>query len=406
MNKKTDTLATCQNRSKRVFIIFAAAFLGLVLIFGAVMGSIALIKSSSSVVKYKGVYLSEGVTNYLGASYKYDFMAALSKGGVNCYDSVDFWSSEAENGKTYGDLLKENTQTYIREVAVGAYLFDRYTRLNKSDKKAISNAIDEVLDFRADGDVERFNEIAEPMGFDFKDFKKASQLLYKYRMAKTVIFGYEGEALKSGSFDSECETYFESEYSRVKLLIIRTDGEFVKDSVTGEMTFSEYDANTKAKVEEDIAYVRKLIENRENESSDPEGWIDEEIFDSYIKKYSTDTVNDTEGYYFSSFSSYSYEFAEEAPETVRLSLTGKVGHYYETALSYGVCFIYKTELCAGAYADTQVSHFFVDFYNNASTHMYYAMLEAYLSDVTFKDKYDIDAPITTPYNYELIVKFD
>lgn len=386
------------DKSKKLFLIFTAAFLGCVLLVGIIFGTIAIVRNARSVMIYNGIYLKEGVANYLSASYKYDFMSALAKSGIECYDSEDFWQSDADGGKTYGDILVENTEKYIKSVLIGSYLFDKNTNLTKNDKKAIEKAIKEVLEYRAEGDKDRFNEIGETMGFDFEDFKEAAELLYKSQMAETVIFGYEGSSLSSGNFASECEDYFVNNYSRVRLMIIRTDGEFVTDIETGKEVLAEYDEAQKAEALEKIADIRAKI---------ADGRMDEEAFLWHIQnEYPTNTVNDAEGYYFSSNSAYSVQFADDgAAEVVKLALSGEEGKFYECELDIGTCFIYKTKLESGAYSRYAISHFFEDFYKNAAPYIYEKSISVYLYDVNVKDKYNKTAVISQPYNMKLAVKF-
>ena len=394
---------TSAERSKRVFIISSALFLCCVLTVGIIFGAVGIARNTSSVMRYKGIYLKDGVANYLAATYKYDFMSALTRNGVECYDSPYFWESESDDGRAWSEVLSENTEKYIKRVMIGSYLFDRNTRLNKDDKAVIEKAVSEVLDFRAEGDVGKFNEMAEPMGFTYRDFEKAAELMYKYEMAEAVIFGYDGAALESGNFAAECREYFESAYSRVKLLIIRTDGELITDAETGKEVLSEYDDVTLAKVMADIERIRKLIYNAENDVFDEQ--MSEQAFAMYIDKYKTGTVNDTEGYYFSDSSSYSLEFAEDAPQVVSLALSTEIGHYAECELDFGVCFIYKCKLESNAYTRIGLSHFFEDFYVNASSYVYSKSLDAYLSEVTVKDRYNKNAVVDKPYNFELSVRF-
>lgn len=386
------------DKSKKLFLIFTAAFLGCVLLVGIILGTIAIVRNARSVMIYKGIYLKEGVANYLSASYKYDFMSALAKSGVECYDSEDFWQSDADGVKTYGDILVDNTEKYIKSVMVGSYLFDKNARLTKDDKKVIEKAVNEVLEYRANGDKERFNEIGETMGFDFDDFKEATELLYKSQMAETVIFGYEGSSLSSGNFASECEDYFVNNYSRVRIMIIRTDGELVTDIETGKEVLAEYDDAQKAQALEKIADIRAKI---------ADGRMDEETFLWHIQnEYPTNSVNDTAGYYFSANSAYSIQFADDgAPEVVKLALSGEIGKFYECELDIGTCFIYKTKLESGAYSRYTISHFFEDFYKNAAPYIYEKSIEVYLADVNVKDKYDKTTVISQPYNLKLAVKF-
>lgn len=403
-NKKAKGVLSSSERSKKVFLIFTAAFLGCLLLVGIVFGTIGIVKNSRAVMRYKNVYLNDGVANYLATSYKYDFMKMLGRRGVDCYDSEFFWESEADDGKTYGDLLAESTEKYLSGVIVGSYLFDRNTRLTKEDKAVIKKAIDEVLEYRAGGDVDTFNEMAKDKGFTYRDFKSAVEMLYKYEMAESVIFGYDGASLESGGFSLECEAYFESAYSRVKLMFIRTDGEYATDPETGKQVYSEFDDATKAQIQKKIEHIRILIANAEGDILGEQ--MNEEAFDWYVQNdYPTGSINDTEGYYFSADSSYTKEFSADAPEVVRLALSMDVGQYAECEVDIGVCFIYKCEIETGAYGRIGLAHFFSDFYENASSYVYSASLDAYALGVNVKDKYDSYAIVSKPYNQELAVVF-
>ena len=123
------------------------------------------------------------------------------------------------------------------------------------------------------------------------------------------------------------------------------------------------------------------------------------------KKYPTGTANDTSGYYFSSTSSYTSEFAQDAPEIVKLAFSTEIGHYAECEVDFGVCFIYSCVPDEGAYSRSSLEHFFTDFYDDAAAYIYSASVDSYLTDVAVKEKYDRYAIVTKPYNHELSVKF-
>lgn len=373
------------DKSKKIFLIFTALFLGCILIVGIVFGTIAIVKGSGSVMKYKGIYLDEGVANYLSASYKNDFINTYA-----CTDSEEFWNSLSFGNKTNGEILEESTEEYLKHVLIGSYLFDRNSKLTKDDKAVIDKAIDEVLAYRADGSVERFNEIGAAMGFDFKDFKKAAELLYKYEMAELIIFGYEGVSLAMGGFDAECNEYFKNNYSKVRLMIIRTDNESESGTALAK-----------------VADIREKIND---------GRMNEEAFLWHIQnEYPTNTPNDTDGYYFSKNSSYSKQFIDDAlvlkdgaDKIVDIALSMDEGEYAECELSYGVCFIYKCELGNsedGAYNSSSLERFFEDFYKLAVPYVYIKTTEVFIPDVKVKDRYKSDYVISQPVNDLLVIRF-
>ena len=391
------------DQSKKVFRIFTAVFLGIVLLAGLTLGVIAIVRNARAVMVYKGVYLYEGEANYLTASYKQSFMSTLARGGIECKDEESFWQSDAGDGRTYGDILKENTEKYLKSVLIGNYLFDRNAKLTKADKNQIEKSIDEVLVYKADGNKTRFNEIGATMGFDFRDFKKAAKMIYKAEKAEDVIFGYEGASLASGNFMAECDDYFVNNYSRVNIIIIRTDGKYVTDEETKIPVFKEYTSDERSKVLADIQEIREHI---------ADGSMNEVAFKYWIGVYPTDEVNDAYGYYFSSSSAYSKNFkTQSAPdlkdkskEIVATSLSMNVGEYAECELNIGTCFIYKSELESRAYTNTVISRFFEDFYANAVPYVYQNSIETYMPDVKVKKKYNPTAVIYQKYN-ELTISF-
>ena len=391
------------DQSKKVFRIFTAVFLGIVLLAGLTLGVIAIVRNARAVMVYKGVYLYEGEANYLTASYKQSFMSTLARGGIECKDEESFWQSDAGDGRTYGDILKENTEKYLKSVLIGNYLFDRNAKLTKADKNQIEKSIDEVLVYKAEGNKTRFNEIGATMGFDFRDFKKAAKMIYKAEKAEEVIFGYEGASLASGNFMTECDDYFVNNYSRVNIIIIRTDGKYVTDEETKIPVFKEYTSDERSKVLADIQEIREHI---------ADGSMNEVAFKYWIGVYPTDEVNDAYGYYFSSSSAYSKNFkAQSAPdlkdkskEIVATSLSMNVGEYAECELNIGTCFIYKSELESRAYTNTVISRFFEDFYANAVPYVYQNSIETYMPDVKVKKKYNPTAVIYQKYN-ELTISF-
>ncbi len=399
---KTSDNASSRERSKKILIKFGAVFMSCILLVGVIFGAVGIVKNTRAVMKYKGVYLTSGVANYLSALYKYDFMSALAGVGIESYDSEDFWQSETEDGEIWADILTDGVNTYLKRIVIGNYLFDRNTRLNSDDKAVIEKAVGEVIDYRLGG-MDNFNKLADEMGFTYRDFEKAVEMLYKYEMAEKVVFGYDGSALSGGGFEEECDEYFESAYSKVMLMFIRTDGEYYTDPETGKEEFSEYDDATKQTVAEEIAYIRMLTENANNQSGEQ---MNAELFRDYIvQDYPTGSANDTEGYYFSDESSYSLEFAQGAPEIVRLALTLEEGEYAECEVDFGVCFIYKCPLDERAYTRAMVAHFFADFYANASSYLYSKSLDTYITAVTVKNRYNSESVLTVPYSYELSVKF-
>lgn len=400
--KNMNKSGTMSAASKRALIILVSVFLGAVILFGATLGIVSAVRSSRAYFSYKGVTVPVGVVNYLAATRKSAFMSTLTREGVECYDKPEFWNSKNALGVEYGEVLEDEIEHYVSSVIVGAYLFDRYTSLTKEERESLKTAQSEVLEFKAGGSRAEFNRLAEPMGFDYSDFTSATELIYKYNSAKSVIFGYNGASLSGGDFTPQCDEFFDT-YSHVMLMFIRTEGRYVINEETGLSEYVEFTDGKKAEIQEEIAHIRTLINAAEEGVGDER--MSPDAFLWYIlNEYNYDEKNAESGYYFAPTSSYTQEFADDAPDVVSRALALEEGHYAEAvADDLGVCFIYKYPCESGAYYKSSLSHFFGDFYADAADYLYAKEINELIEGVKIKDKfYDIDL-VSLPYNYDLIM---
>lgn len=362
----------------------------LALIFGAVMGIILAVRNARAVVSYGGVRMDKGVASYLAATYKDIYIEKLNDNQIYAYDHEEFWSEEYEDGVTFGELLRSETENYIRSVAVGAYLFDRYSTLSRDEKKNIRDAADAVLLDKAGGDKRKFNEAAESMGFDYSDFLRASELLYKAKEAKALIYGNKGSVLESGAFPAECEKYM-STFSYVQLLFIRTEYEYETDgegnylrNPDGSLKRRELTREELVERLADVEEIRRAIDAYNN---DGDNQMSPESFISFIEKYPYDDYAKT-GYYLSVYSSYTYGFAEEVDLELTLDLLDmEVGEYAEFDTEYGICFARCAEADKNAYKQDSLSVFFSDFYSDAANYLYEEACLELMPEVLVKDKY-------------------
>ena len=161
-DKRNDNVA-----NKKILIIFISVFVAAVLVFGLILGIIAAVKNSRAAVKYDGYTMSEEETAYFLSYYKYRYMMLLSQSGVeNVEDTKGFWNKIDENeNKTYGELLKSGAEQFLKEIIVSVSIFNRYDKLNSSEKTLIKSAAKNVLTYRADGNRDKFNELAAEYGF-------------------------------------------------------------------------------------------------------------------------------------------------------------------------------------------------------------------------------------------------
>lgn len=394
-NNKVVKESALTDKNKRLIIIFIAAFLGVILLFGIIAGTIAIIRNSNAYLSYRGSIIDEGVANYLAMMAKYDYMRMLVASGIAAYDTVSFWRSEAAEGVTYAEGLRAECDAYIKRVLVGAYYFDNNSKLTKDDKKNIEDAVTALVGNFSDR--REFDDMAKEHGFTLRDVKKGAELIYKYTIAKNVIFGYEGESLKSGAFDDLLDEFY-SGYTYVKLLFIRTEDKHVKDDA-GRVDLVELDEVEKGFVQDKIERIRYLMSGEGDEI------ISEDTIDYYIAEFSSDEMNRASGYYLFSTSQHTLNLYEAYPEVVMAALSAKEGSYTEIKTNYGVCFVYKAKLPVRGYIYPSNDVFFGDFYSQAASYIYLKELAEYSKDVKVKDEYlDLD-PVYISYDYKLAIRF-
>ena len=393
--------------TKKIIPIILAAILALILVFGVVLGVITMVREMTAVVSYNGITINKGVASYLAASFKHTYLRYLAQSGVNAYDGRAFWISESEDGRTYGELFKTECETYIRNVAVGAYLFERNAVISPVARKWIDENVREVLDFKAGGSEKKFNEEAAKMGFTYADFVTATELLYKAENAMASIYGVDGSVLASSSNISVCEEFLK-EYAHVKLLFIRTDDKFVLDENGNRVTeggrdkLEELSLDEKAERRNDIADISLAIDNV---ASGGDGQMSSVYFNSFYKKYNDDPQHSASGYYLSPYSEYTTVFADMYLDVVERSLKLEVGGYDKATVDEdgdgdidAYIFISREAVTPFAYTSSTYEEFFEDFYVDAAAYHYERESATLSTDVNVKpDYYDIDV-VALPAN--------
>ena len=123
---------------KKVLLIIVCVFAALVVIFGATLGIVLGVRNAKAAVRFNGVRISEGEAYFLLTKYKRDFI--IEYGG---HDSESFFASKYDDTRTYADLLKEESERYLKDIAVKNYLFDSIDGIDMSglDEIAVRRAI-------------------------------------------------------------------------------------------------------------------------------------------------------------------------------------------------------------------------------------------------------------------------
>ena len=405
-NRKT---AAVRSPRRKLTVILCAA-LAAVLLFGGVLLTVSAVRSSRAAVRYNGVRFDKGVTAFIAASFKYDYIIYLQRCGVyEAQDTEQFWSSYSIGNTTYGQMLQSELDNYVAQLAVGVYIFDRYSRMTAEDKSAVRTAVADVLEYRASGSELAFNRISEPMGFDFDDFEKGCEIIYKARRAQTAIYGEAGSVLASGDFTEDLDRLY-SEYTHVNILMIRTETDFATDAdgnrVQGGDGNDEQVTLSDAKKAERLADVQTVRALISAQGTSAESYMTPGAFREWIKKYDYDPENRDSGYYFKSGNAYTTEFSRGLPSVVSAALSMQVGEFKEVELEGGVyIFLYKYDNEPSAYANSSYSRFFTDFYSLCADMLYAEVINTLAYDVEVNGKYHEIDVIALPYNKELYPNF-
>ena len=397
-------------RTKKIVIIFVSAFLSAVLLLGIILGSVAIARNASYAVKLESVGMTEGVVNYFVTEFKAEYIKTLNQSGTVVTDNEAFWNSPYLSGNvstsTKGDYLKLYVENSIKSLISANLIFDKYSKLSKDDKNNIAIAVNEILTYRAGGSKEQFDANAEQYGFDYKDFKKGIEMLYKANVAASRVFGSDGANVRS--FPEFCDEFFTGSdkltgYTRAKIVFVRTQDTFVY--------------NDKGEREKDEKGNDKLRDLTEEEREEREGYIQllescikgfedgsvsKDLFDEVaqkVYKYKDNLTEEYLDYYLYSGSSFTEEFSKEFPEVIKKAFSlgvGEVGavEYGSTVAEdeetsfVGRVYIYRVATDEGAYKRTDKVGFFEDFNIRAASALYSRMLNESSAEVELRKKWE------------------
>ncbi len=400
-------------RSKRKKIsfltTFVCIFVGVAIIFGAAMGIMIGVRNARAVAIYEGVTMDEGVANFFASRYKIEYIGTLRDRGIDAYDTEAFFSSKADDGKSYGEHFLSEFRQYLAWIMAANRIYAKYSTLDSDDRSCIAESIKATVKYRAGGSEDKFNEIAEKYGFDYNDFVTATEMLYKAEYAQLILYGKGGENLKN--YSDLTEEYLE-QYTHVSLAFVSTDTYIYQDPDTGISERVPLTPEARAEREVHIAEVVELINNKKAQNGGPE--ISEQTIKDLQSRYDSDKDMNAIGYYFKPGAEKTAEFSEKFAAVIDKAYEMQIGEYEKVDLAVpsddgdgydfvGVCFIYKSECSPLAYRNTD-NVFFSDFYSDASDYFYDKTLSELAGEVEFTRVYDdFVRPLSIPQNYELFI---
>lgn len=406
---KTDSVVDTKNNKKksRFLTTFICIFLGVVVIFAATMGLMIGVRNARAYVRYENVTMDEGVVNFFSSRFKDLYLDRTVSGR----DSEEFWASDAGEGVTHGEKLEEEFRGYLAEIAVANRLFYRYSKLTVADEECISRSVKWLVDFRAGGSINKFNEMVSEYGFDYDDFVTATEMLYKAEKAKAVIYGVRGENLAADTESTQCMDYLNN-YTHVALVFIST--QYRNEWNSAGTSYEQVRLNyvERAEREAQIEEISLLINNYMEGVGDR--YITTDDFERFLGGYECDPAMKEIGYYFRPGTEGTEAFSERFLPVVERALEMEVGDYARVDLNVapldgdngfvGSCFIYKYDVQWGAWLDED-NPFLSDFLPLAADYYYAESLDILGKEVLFTQNYkNKTSCVSAPRNNDYCVR--
>lgn len=401
-------------KSKKILLIIISAVLGAAILVGAVFGIVLGVRNASYAAYIDGVGIDEGVANYLAAYFKADYKAILagqlSGSSVTVTDTPAFWSTKVHPDveTTYADYLRLYVEDAIRNVLAANAIFDMRLTLEYEDRAEIAVATEEILTYWCGGDKSVFNDECEKYGFDYNDFKAATEMLYKATMLRTKLFGGAGE--KMSLYSDECNEFF-GKYKKFKILFIRTDK--MIDYIDGEPQLN--DDGTYKTV--DIVEGTAEYNERMNDIAKLQGIIDGEydyaLFDELWKKYEKENEKQLYGCYLMQDSSYTKKLSEKYSKIVSAAFELEENSFVRVDdkssddgnTFIGSTFILREKNSPLAYSLPDEYGYFDDFNSLAASTVMQDMIDEIEGDVELRDRWKNISLVDIPYLETFVADF-
>ena len=417
--KKTHTTAPVQqnaaqtasaDKTRRIVIIAVCALLACAVLFGAAMGIIIGVRNASYVIVCDGVGIDEGVAKYLASYYKADYKTSLQMQGIQVTDVPAFWSQKIHPDvtTTYGDYLTMYVENSIKNLLAANSIFDSKLTLTKEDKAELSVATQEILAYRSSGDKAAFNTATSTYGFDYGDFVRATEMLYKAYILPMRLFGMD-KATMAATYSAECEEFLNN-YVRASLLFIRTDNTYVYDNEGKYIVDEKGNYVTRPLSEEEIAERLADIEKLKGIAS---GEYEIGLFSDMWKKYEKENNKELYDAYFYSSSDFTAAINEKYSSVMDLLYDledYKLGYTEDSKTDdknnfVGYTFVYRDVTQAGAYISGDDKPCFDDFYDLCAYDIYDKMLSEVVAKAELRDGWDEITPVYIPYNTDYVARF-
>ena len=197
--------------------------------------------------------------------YFYEYMLSLKRGELasakNDVESKRFWETLTDKGISYEEHFNAEVLDSCRRYFVAAHIFDESGyELSSATMAEIDESLEFLLDYDADGDENKFNEIIDDFGITYEQLRECYVILAKRDALISVLYGSGGSLIA----DSLKNQYYKENYHRFKQILVRnyyyeyqTDDwgqEIYFDTETGKALYDK--ENGEIHFDEDGAYVR------------------------------------------------------------------------------------------------------------------------------------------------------
>lgn len=369
-NNNTPETRTANGKAKKIILSSVIC----ILVIAAILTGLYFASYRKATVMKLGSYrITEDVYRYWYSEYKYAFMTSVN--GVT--DTEEFWNSKNADGITQEKFFSEIINTNIKRKLVASMLFDRFGyKMTDTAISEIEQTLSEKLEYLADGDKKKFNEYASRFGIDYKGYKNALLFDYKVLYLYNLLYGYDASGVNS----EEIADYYNNNYTRVKVVIIRKYNDYRRDSenkpvtVNGRYVLVDY-------TEEKKQSVQDLISRMKDETDS--GRITEEMFESYYRNENRDfnAPKYPDGFYFSIDAVYDKEMIDASFDMT----AGEVRYFDRDDYT---AFIMKYDLIENAFENDAYknSEWFSTIKERAAKAAYNKLLDSYSEDIAVNKK--------------------
>lgn len=304
--------------------------------------------ASSPVYASYGKYgITEAMYEYWLSYYKARFYASLSDYGLTDDGNGSVWDKSPDGGKTLGEQVKDHVDELIRQLLVSSVIYDeRGFGEDAETKKLLDDAVDGFLsdEITAAGSRAELNRDLSQVGCNIDTLRRIFEFEARSMIVADRLFGEGGEYAVT---DAEREEYYQSNYHRVKHVMINDSYKYVLDD-KGSPKVDIYTGRyiTEELTEGEAAEKRELAESVYRRASDGEN------FEDLIEEYNEDAGMEayTEGYFVSPGSTVD-------PAYLSAAITMKTDEVRLQKTSYGLMIMKKYPLEPGMW-QSEISYAF------------------------------------------------